>query len=199
MSGEGSEFKVLNMFGGIGGGGGQGGISGGAGGLGQGPTVNFGGVQNLENNILEEVLYKWLGSPPTTQDRQHELRNLHHEATGHWLQDDIEFMEWKTTPGALWIKGTSGKNRLRIYREWEHSLNQPHYDVLAERGQRIRDPPSPGCAPLWDPKISLPFHPCGALIFGSVKEDTDLRKGQICETVEGRSRYEINLGGTRYT
>ncbi|KAJ7719801.1 hypothetical protein B0H16DRAFT_1700129, partial [Mycena metata] len=112
----GCQYHNLSSPGGTGGRGGPGGISGGAGGLGQGPMVNFGGgVQTLNNSMhimnqgpgLEEILYKWLGSPPTTQDKQHELRNLHHEATGCWLQDNIGFMKWKTTPGALWIKGIS--------------------------------------------------------------------------------------------
>jgi hypothetical protein len=54
---------------------------------------------------LKEDLGKWLESPPDTKDRQHELRKLHHEATGHWLLDDVQFIEWMTTPSALWIKG----------------------------------------------------------------------------------------------
>jgi hypothetical protein len=54
---------------------------------------------------LKEVLEKWLGFPPDTQDRQHELRKLHHEATGCWLLDDGQFVDWEVTPSSLWIKG----------------------------------------------------------------------------------------------
>jgi hypothetical protein len=54
---------------------------------------------------LKEILEKWLEYPPTTKDRQHELRKLHHRATGRWLLDDGRFLKWKATPSALWIKG----------------------------------------------------------------------------------------------
>ncbi|KAJ7504962.1 hypothetical protein B0H11DRAFT_450410 [Mycena galericulata] len=60
---------------------------------------------------LEEVLYKWLKFPPDTQDRQYELQSLHHEATGRWLLRDDQFVRWKDTPGALWIKGFSGTGK----------------------------------------------------------------------------------------
>ncbi|KAJ6458773.1 hypothetical protein C8R45DRAFT_1081615 [Mycena sanguinolenta] len=46
---------INNISGGTGGHGGRGGIYGGGGGQGQGPTMNFGGVQNLTNNILSKV------------------------------------------------------------------------------------------------------------------------------------------------
>jgi hypothetical protein len=54
---------------------------------------------------LEEVLCKWLESPPDTKDRQYELRSLHHEATGRWLLHDGRFVRWRDTPSSLWIKG----------------------------------------------------------------------------------------------
>ncbi|KAJ6557613.1 hypothetical protein B0H19DRAFT_1148200, partial [Mycena capillaripes] len=117
MSGVGNEFKTINMFGGTGGKGGGGGVSGGGGGTGEGPIVNFGRVQNLTNNIvnqgegLKEVLFKWLGSPPDTKDRQQELKTLHHKDTGHWLLGDWRFVRWKTMPGSLWIKGISGTGK----------------------------------------------------------------------------------------
>jgi hypothetical protein len=43
---------------------------------------------------LKEVLYKWLESPPDTKDRQHELQKLHHETTGRWLLDYVQFVDW---------------------------------------------------------------------------------------------------------
>jgi hypothetical protein len=54
---------------------------------------------------LEGDLGKWLEFPPDTKDRQHDLRKLHHEATGRWLSRDSRFIKWKATPGSLWIKG----------------------------------------------------------------------------------------------
>ncbi|KAJ7232810.1 hypothetical protein C8J57DRAFT_1383165, partial [Mycena rebaudengoi] len=92
-------------------------VTGGAGGAGEGASVNFSGVQNLTNNIvnqgqgLKEVLCNWLEFPADTKDRQHELRKIHHEATGHWLLDDFRFVEWKATPSSLWIKGISGTGK----------------------------------------------------------------------------------------
>ncbi|KAF8162040.1 hypothetical protein K438DRAFT_303117 [Mycena galopus ATCC 62051] len=60
---------------------------------------------------LKEDLGRWLGSPPDTKDRQHELKSLHHQATGGWLLRDGRFVSWKATPGALWIKGISGTGK----------------------------------------------------------------------------------------
>jgi len=126
MSGEGNEFKtfIANISGGTGEAGGMGGVTGGGGGAGQGPTVNYhiNAVGNLTTNNrggslvghsdrLEEVLGNWLGFPPDTKDRQHELRKLHHEATGRWLLDDVRFVDWKATPSSLWIEGTSGTGK----------------------------------------------------------------------------------------
>jgi hypothetical protein len=54
---------------------------------------------------LEEVLYKWLESPPDTKDRQYELQSLHYQSTGRWLLQDFRFVKWKATPSSLWIKG----------------------------------------------------------------------------------------------
>jgi hypothetical protein len=54
---------------------------------------------------LKEDLGKWLGSPPDTKDRQHELKSLHHQATGGWLLCDGRFVRWKDVPGSLWIRG----------------------------------------------------------------------------------------------
>ncbi|KAF8157624.1 hypothetical protein K438DRAFT_1777121 [Mycena galopus ATCC 62051] len=53
MPGEGNEFKtfIANISGGTGRAGGEGGVTGGAAGAGEGPTVNFGGVQNLTSNM----------------------------------------------------------------------------------------------------------------------------------------------------
>ncbi|KAJ6607630.1 hypothetical protein B0H10DRAFT_545422 [Mycena sp. CBHHK59/15] len=71
----------------------------------------------MTNNIvnqgqgLKEVLYKWLESPPDTKDRQYELRKLHHQATGDWLLDDVNFVNWESTPSSLWIKGISGTGK----------------------------------------------------------------------------------------
>ncbi|KAF7348804.1 hypothetical protein MVEN_01400100 [Mycena venus] len=75
MSYQGNESTtvIANIYGGTGGVGGVGGIMGGAAGAGEGPTINFNGVQNLTNNIvnqghgLEEVLCKWLEFPPNTK------------------------------------------------------------------------------------------------------------------------------------
>ncbi|KAF8147530.1 hypothetical protein K438DRAFT_482651 [Mycena galopus ATCC 62051] len=60
---------------------------------------------------LEEVLCKWLESPPDTKDRQYELRSFHHKATGGWLLRDFRFIEWRAMPGTLWIKGISGTGK----------------------------------------------------------------------------------------
>ncbi|KAF7340371.1 HET-like protein [Mycena venus] len=85
-----------------------------AGGTGEGPTVN---IDNSTNKIvnqghgLEEVLCKWLESPPDTKDRQYELQSLHHEATGRWLLCDDRFVRWKDTPSSLWIRGISGTGK----------------------------------------------------------------------------------------
>ncbi|KAF7358499.1 HET-domain-containing protein [Mycena venus] len=137
MSGEGNELKtfITNVYGGTGGTGGVGGVTGGAAGAGEGPTMNFSGVQNLTNNIyvggglftksflnsfqwripysakLEEVLGKWLEFPPDTKDRQYHLQSLHHKDTGSWLLHDDRFVKWKATPGSLWIKGISGTGK----------------------------------------------------------------------------------------
>jgi hypothetical protein len=59
---------------------------------------------------LKQVLYKWLDSPPDTKDRQYELKSLHHQATGGWLLHDGRFVRWRTTAGALWIKGICKSN-----------------------------------------------------------------------------------------
>ncbi|KAF7339137.1 hypothetical protein MVEN_01990400 [Mycena venus] len=118
MSSKGNEStpiinKIYGGRGGDGGRAGEGGV-GGHGGTGEGPTFNYSRVENVTNNInsstshghgLEEVLSKWLGSPPDMKDRQHELRKLHHGATGRWLLDDVQFINWKATPSSLWIKG----------------------------------------------------------------------------------------------
>ncbi|KAF7333075.1 HET-domain-containing protein [Mycena venus] len=107
-------YHISGGYGGLGGTGHGNGV-GGRGGTGEGPTVN---IDNSTNKIsvnqgqgLEEVLYKWLDSPPTTKDRQHELRKLHHKSTGGWLQHDFRFIRWKTTPSSLWIKGISGTGK----------------------------------------------------------------------------------------
>ncbi|KAJ7466307.1 hypothetical protein FB451DRAFT_1260627 [Mycena latifolia] len=60
---------------------------------------------------LEEVLGKWLEFPPDTKDRQRHLRSLRHEATGRWLLRDDRFVNWKATPGSLWITGISGTGK----------------------------------------------------------------------------------------
>ncbi|KAJ7272450.1 hypothetical protein C8J57DRAFT_1715826, partial [Mycena rebaudengoi] len=117
MSANESRTVITHIHGGTGGAGGAGGMTGGAGGAGEGASVNFGGVQNLTNNIvnqghgLQEVLCKWLEFPADTKDRQHELRKLHHEATGSWLLDDVQFVEWKAMSSSLWIKGISGTGK----------------------------------------------------------------------------------------
>ncbi|KAJ7615248.1 hypothetical protein DFH06DRAFT_1239963 [Mycena polygramma] len=58
-----------------------------------------------------DILYKWLESPPDTKDRQRDLLSCHHESTGGWLLRDARYMEWKTTPSFLWIKGISGTGK----------------------------------------------------------------------------------------
>ncbi|KAJ6448995.1 hypothetical protein C8R45DRAFT_1224522 [Mycena sanguinolenta] len=117
---EGNEStSVINISGGRGGDGGRAGERGvgGRGGAGEGPTFNYGTVGNVTNNIvnqdqvLEEVLYKWLESPPDMKDRQYELRGFHHRSTGHWLLRNVRFIKWKDTPGSLWIKGISGTGK----------------------------------------------------------------------------------------
>ncbi|KAJ7433485.1 hypothetical protein B0H11DRAFT_759598 [Mycena galericulata] len=113
------ESIVQHISGGRGGDGGRAGEGGvgGHGGTGEGPTLNYGKVENVTNNIvnqgqgLKQVLYKWLDSPPDTKDRQHDLRKQHHESTGHWLLCDGRFVRWKDTPGSLWIKGISGTGK----------------------------------------------------------------------------------------
>ncbi|KAF7358496.1 Pfs domain-containing protein [Mycena venus] len=164
MSGEGNEFRtfVTNIYGGTGGVGGVGGILGGAAGAGEGPTMNFGRVQNLTNNIrgslvvhsdrLEEILGKWLEFPPDTKDRQYHLRSLHHKDTGSWLLHDDRFIKWKAMPGSLWIKGISGtgKSVLRCstvieeitvtcpeqsavaYFYFDFSNNRQHMDIMSD-------------------------------------------------------------------
>ncbi|KAF7377165.1 HET-domain-containing protein [Mycena sanguinolenta] len=100
-----------------GGHGGQGGLGhgnggmGGSGGTGEGPTVIFGDKIVNQGQGLKEVLYKWLECPPDTKDRQYELQSLHHEATCHWLLQDVQFIRWKDTPGSLWIRGISGTGK----------------------------------------------------------------------------------------
>ncbi|KAF7339002.1 hypothetical protein MVEN_01976400 [Mycena venus] len=119
MSRQGNEPTTIiaNIYGGTGGVGGVVRVTGGTAGAGEGPITNINGVQNLTTNIvnqgheLEEVLYKWLESPPDTEDRQYELQRLRHEATGCWLLCDVRFIRWKTTPGSLWIKGISGTGK----------------------------------------------------------------------------------------
>ncbi|KAJ7288930.1 hypothetical protein C8J57DRAFT_1707200, partial [Mycena rebaudengoi] len=138
MSSEGNESTpIINkIYGGTGGQGGGGGIYGGGGGQGQGPTVNFGGVQNLTNNIvnqgqgLEEVLFRWLESPPDTKDKQYELRKLHHGATGHWLLGDVRFINWKATPGSLWIKGISGTGKSVLSSTVINEITGPDHVVV---------------------------------------------------------------------
>ncbi|KAJ7496262.1 hypothetical protein B0H11DRAFT_858116 [Mycena galericulata] len=115
-----SHEGTVNLFGGTGGRGGEGGIEGGGGGLGEGPRMivnrvenvnNIGGSLTIQSHRLEEVLGKWLEFPPDTKDRQHDLRKLHHKATGRWLPRDGRFIKWKATPGALWIRGISGTGK----------------------------------------------------------------------------------------
>ncbi|KAJ7027628.1 hypothetical protein C8F04DRAFT_1189312, partial [Mycena alexandri] len=104
-------IQVTTLHGGTGGMGGAGGVTGGAGGKGEGATMNIDGVQNMTNHILKEDLHKWLECPPDTKDRKHELKSLHHQATGGWLLRDDRFVRWKDTPSALWIKGISGTGK----------------------------------------------------------------------------------------
>ncbi|KAF7326740.1 Sensor protein gacS [Mycena venus] len=126
MSGKDNQFQtfIANISGGTGGVGGFGGRTGGAAGAGEGPIVNFGGVQNLTNNIsvsqgqgLKEEMRKWLCIPSDMTDRHHELQSLRHKDTGCWLLHDYRFIRWKTTSSALWIKGISGtgKSVLRFF------------------------------------------------------------------------------------
>ncbi|KAJ6476425.1 hypothetical protein C8R47DRAFT_1141377, partial [Mycena vitilis] len=114
-----SDTINIHVRGGTGGDGGRGRSKGGNGGVGEGPnftqTVNT--VGTLTNHItmhgqgLNEVLHTWLGVPPKTDDRQHELQSLRHNATGHWLLCDQRFVNWKDSPGTLWIKGISGTGK----------------------------------------------------------------------------------------
>ncbi|KAJ7282541.1 hypothetical protein C8J57DRAFT_46660 [Mycena rebaudengoi] len=110
----GSKTVNYSISGGHGGPGGPGHGNGGSGGTGEGPIVIFDHSTNKivnQGQGLEEVLFKWLESPPDTKDKQYELRKLHHGATGHWLLGDVRFINWKATPGSLWIKGISGTGK----------------------------------------------------------------------------------------
>ncbi|KAF8210989.1 hypothetical protein K438DRAFT_2011412, partial [Mycena galopus ATCC 62051] len=118
MSRQNNESKpVYYISGGHGGPGGPGhgnGGMGGSGGMGEGPTVIIDSSTNKIVNLgqgLEEILWKWLESPPNTKDRQYELQSIRHEATGCWLLYDGRFVRWKETPGFLWIKGISGTGK----------------------------------------------------------------------------------------
>ncbi|KAJ7712760.1 hypothetical protein B0H16DRAFT_553484 [Mycena metata] len=111
MYSQGNEVKTfgakISISGGRGGSGGDAYGIGGEGGKGEGPQVT---IVN-QGQGLEQVLYKWLESPPTTKDRQHELQKLRHEVTGSWFLGDSQFIKWKTTASSLWIKGISGTGK----------------------------------------------------------------------------------------
>ncbi|KAJ7605799.1 hypothetical protein FB45DRAFT_464541 [Roridomyces roridus] len=98
------DVSHVTIQGGPGAQGGSGNETGGAGGAGGSPVVNIIKGSN-------EDLFKWLGNPPDTQDRQYQLQGLRHEDTGTWLLQDNQLISWKNTPGILWIRGISGTGK----------------------------------------------------------------------------------------
>ncbi|KAJ7773701.1 hypothetical protein DFH07DRAFT_711731, partial [Mycena maculata] len=58
-------------------------------------------------------LQEWLQYPPDMAEKQHETQKLHHEGTGRWFLDSVEFDHWKISENStsLWIKGQSGTGK----------------------------------------------------------------------------------------
>ncbi|KAF7349523.1 Pfs domain-containing protein [Mycena sanguinolenta] len=58
-----------------------------------------------------EKLTKWLESPPSMQQKQHDTEQLRSEGTGQWFLEDKRFTEWEDNPGVLWVEGPSGAGK----------------------------------------------------------------------------------------
>ena len=57
-------------------------------------------------NRVQERLEKWLESPPTMKQKQHDTEQLRMEGTGQWFVESDEFIEWEDNAGVLWIEGS---------------------------------------------------------------------------------------------
>ncbi|KAJ7693024.1 hypothetical protein B0H17DRAFT_1179119 [Mycena rosella] len=68
-------------------------------------------VDEVQVLALANKLHKWLQSPPDMGLKHHATQQLHHEGTGTWFLDGPQFIEWRKTPGSLWIEGKSGAGK----------------------------------------------------------------------------------------